>query len=80
MLKFCPEKTSLICFGDLHIPVLTLDGKTVKETSDIKYLGIIFDRTLSFQLHIDTKIKKAKALLFKLNSIVTSSFGPLQGS
>jgi ribonuclease HI len=80
-LAFCPDKTSYIIFSTQEYtgpkPVLRLGDKTISESDKIKYLGIWFDSALNFEYHISDKINKAKTLLTRLNSIVSSRYGPI---
>lgn len=80
-LTICPDKSKAIVFSSsLYLgrrPRLLLNGKCLPVVSEIKYLGVIFDSTLSFHSHIVDKIDKGKKLLAILNSIVSSKFGPV---
>ena len=41
-------------------PHLTFNGTVIKKVNEQKHLGLILDSSLSFEKHLDDKIKKAK--------------------
>ena len=54
------DKCHLMIFGGKSNEVSVKIGEAdVKESKEEKLLGIIFDQTLSFKLHINTLCKKA---------------------
>ena len=63
-------KTELIYFRKLNKPIpnvkIKLNGITLKESSEVKYVGITFDEHLTFNSHIkimNAKLKRANNLL-----------------
>ena len=65
--KFSKSKTVCLHFCNLrkahNDPVLTLDGTPVPVVEENNFLGVVFDRKLSFILHIkQLKAKCQKAL------------------
>ena len=60
----------------LHLPNINIGSATIEETNNIKFLGIIFDKHLTFKHHVDViarKISKSVGILFKL-----SKYPPLE--
>jgi hypothetical protein len=56
-IKINEDKTQVIYFSYRHGPVgihLTLKGWNIPFVTDIKYLGVIFDRTFSWKYYIDS--------------------------
>ena len=54
----------------LHSPNIKIGSATIEETNNIKFLGIIFDKHLTFKHHVDVrarKIFKSVGILFKLS-------------
>ena len=52
-------------------------GDTLLEYSDsMKYLGCYFDRALTWQMHVQQKIMKAKRLIMKVRDAIGSIWGP----
>ena len=42
------------------MPAVTLDGAVVEPTSHLRYLGIHFDRMLTYRKHVETTALKCK--------------------
>ena len=56
----------------LHLTDIKIEIATIEETNNIKFLGIIFDKHLTFKCHVDViarKISKSVGILFKLSKI-----------
>ena len=54
----------------LHLTDIKIESATIEETNNIKFLGIIFDKHLTFKHHVDVKarkISKSVGILFKLS-------------
>ena len=54
----------------LHFTNVKIGSATVQETNNIKFLGIIFDKHLTFKHHVDVlarKISESVGILFKLS-------------
>ena len=73
--KFSNIKTVCMHFCLLHSvqvePKLTLNGEPIKVVEEIKFLGLIFDATLSFMLyikHLKTQCVKTEDILRVLSS------------
>ena len=69
--KFSPEKTKAIRFCRLRraeeIPTLFLNDSILPYEDSVKYLGITFDRKLTFDLHINEVVCTVKLRLNTLN-------------
>ena len=80
-LKFGAAKTVVVLFHNSKRnykkpPKITIDGVDIAFSDAAKYLGIEIDSTLSFKLHIENKVKKAKRLLFLLKNAIGKIHGP----
>ena len=54
----------------LHLTNIKIESATIEDTNNIKFLGIIFDKHLTFKNHIDViplKISKSVGILLKLS-------------
>ena len=54
----------------LHLANIKIGSATTEEINNIKFLGIIFDKHLTFKNHVDVmarKIFKSIGILFKLS-------------
>ena len=51
-------------------PKIELDGHKLKEVTSTKFLGVIIDNKLSWQVHIDALHKKLKSVTGTLNNIM----------
>lgn len=65
------QKTVTILFGQYqtHNTYINIKGYQITESNQAKYLGVYFDRMLSFKPHITsfaTKTNKIRALLYPL--------------
>ena len=71
-MKLNASKTQLIVFGSrpnlrLLPPVtVTIDDTLIRESPTAKNLGVIFDRHLSFDSHIDYVVRKCSGILLSL--------------
>ena len=67
------DNTKYIIFSyrkQLHLTNIKIGFATIEETNNIKFLGIIFDKHLTFKHHVDViarKISKSVGILFKLS-------------
>ena len=60
----------LSCRKLLHLTNIKIGSATIEETNDIKFIGIVFDKHLTFKHHVDViarKISKSVGILFKLS-------------
>ena len=77
-LSFNADKTKAMVFTTRYKyekPVLTINGKAIEYVDSFKYLGIIFDKRLSWTEHIKTQAKKAKAALMVSKRMVGKHWG-----
>ena len=67
------DKTKYMIFSyrkQLHLTNIKIGSETIEETNNVKFLGIIFDKHLTFKNHADViarKISKSVGILFKLS-------------
>ena len=67
------DKTKYMIFSYrklLHLTNIKIGSATIEDTNNIKFLGIIFDKHLTFRHHVDViarKISKYVGILFKLS-------------
>ena len=59
-----------------HHPQLTFNGTVVEKENEQKHLGLILDSSLSFDKHLDEKMRKAKKIVGMLKHL--SNFLPLK--
>ena len=55
----------------LHLTNIKIGSATIEETNNIKFIGIIFDKHLTFKQHVDViarKISKSVGIVFKLSN------------
>ena len=58
----------------LHSTNIKIRPATIEETNNIKFVGIIFDKQLTFKDHVDVitqKIYKSVCILFKLSQYLS---------
>jgi len=78
-LRFGAAKTVSVIFSRRRFAEpkrLTVDGLEILYSNEVKYLGITLDYKLSFGKHVEGRLKKAKALLFKLRNGIGQLWGP----
>ena len=78
-LRFNPQKTVAVMFTRSHrtfTHLVRMDGELIPYSDTVVYLGVTLDRELKWMEHIQNKISKARGLLMKLASIVSSYWGP----
>ena len=79
-LTFSTEKSNVVLFTNEPnppcAPVLKMYGSVIPYVTSLKYLGIHFTSNLSWSLHIDLKLSKAKKLLNISRSAFGSFWGP----
>ena len=77
--KFSPEKTKAIRFCRLRrrevIPTLFLEGSILPYEEDIKYLGVVFDKKLTFTQHINEVACNVKLRLNILKVVSNFNWG-----
>ena len=75
-MKVNSQKTQMIVLGtpsmlrDLPPVSLSFNGTIVNESRAVKNLGLVVDRSLNFQTHIDTITRKCTGLLMHLVMLV----------
>ena len=73
-LEFNAQKTEVMLFQGPRLPKsvkkLSFQGVSIDFASQVKYLGIMLDPKLNFNIHITNRVAKAKALLFALKGAV----------
>ncbi len=77
-LSFAPAKTKIIAFSKKrHLPPiqLSLNGATLEQTSNIKFLGLIFDSTLTWRQHIQELQQKCTQRLNLLKTLNGTTWG-----
>ncbi len=79
-LSFSYEKSEAILFHrkqkEVNFKALKIHGHPISRPSTIKYLGITFDRKLSMNNHIESRITKCKQKLGMVRSAVGIRWGP----
>ena len=79
-LHFNPQKTVAMVFSrslksfDHH---LVINAREIQYSESARYLGIILDRKLWWNLHMKDKIKKGKAYLMKIANVAKEMWGPV---
>ena len=73
------DKTKYIIFSykkSIELPIIKIGDNCIQETHSTKFLGVIFDKHLKFNEHIQyisTKISKSIGILYKLNKFLPHS-------
>ena len=72
LLKISAEKTKVVYFSNKHKnpPPLTLDGTQLSYNKEVKFLGILFDKRMTWKPHI-TSIKERCAKDLRLLNIIS---------
>ena len=71
------DKTKYMIFSNrklLHLRNIKIGSATIEETNNIKFLGIIFDKHLTFKNHVGVvaqKISKSVGISFKLSKYLS---------
>ena len=74
-----PAKAQTLWFNldnraaDKPVAVVTFDGAVVERTSHLRYLGIHFDRMLTYRKHVKTRALKCKKGLSVLKAMAEKS-------
>jgi ribonuclease HI len=76
-IVFNPLKTQLTNFSRnrKRVADITLAGSVIEPHTDLKFLGITFDKKLSFKQHINLAIAKAKRLFHQVRRITSTEWG-----
>ena len=78
-LKFCPKKTSTVLFTRRKTPPLPkifMYGEEVPNEKTVKLLGVTLDSKMSWNTHIDNKIKQCKKALMQTLPIMRHTWSP----
>jgi hypothetical protein len=79
-LELSSEKSVCVHFTNkykpLKIPNIKVNGVVLPFSDQVKYLGVLFDKKLTFKNHIMEKIGRIKRLLMKLKASVGKYWGP----
>ena len=79
-LHFNPQKTVAMVFSRSQKEFnshLVINGREIPYSESARYLGVIVDRRLHWNLHMLDKIKKGKAFLMKISNVTREIWGPL---
>ena len=72
--RFNPEKSELIHFlgrkRKARRPPITLEGRVIKPTKSIRFLGVFLDKGLTYKAHLIALNTKIPILLSALKSII----------
>ena len=80
-LEFNASKTQVVMFTnkrtkDLSFDKVKINRIPIEYSNGASYLGVHLDSKLSFNKHIEDKIKKCKKHLFALKSLIGREWGP----
>ena len=82
-LTFCPKKSVTVLFSHRKLPQtmkkpppLFLNGKALPNVKTVKLLGLTLDAKLSFQAHIDQRIKACKIALMRIRPLLQKAWSP----
>lgn len=73
-----PNKAEVVLFTrkrKYEPPVVTYDGQPLALKSSVKYLGVIFDAGLTWDLHVKAALKKATASFWAVKRMCGSQWG-----
>jgi hypothetical protein len=74
-IKINEDKTRAIYFSHQRTPpesLLTLNGRNIPFVNGVKYLGLIFDKRITWRLNVERIEAKAFRTFIKLYSLFTS--------
>ena len=70
------DKTKVMCFGNDHITLnITMNGKVLEQVHFYKFVGVVVDEQLKFDLHTEYACGKAKSALNKVSILLKGRFG-----
>ena len=80
-IKLNPQKTKVIIFSRSMLARkaelnLKIYGETLKIYSQVKFLGIIFDSTLTFQPHFEDILERCNNRYYRLRLLANEKWGP----
>ena len=73
LLNKAKTKEMVINFTKVRPPDLCIDNNVIERVNSFRYLGVVFDETMTFKCHTDHVIKKANARLYMMRRY--ASFG-----
>ena len=78
-LHFNPQKTVAMVFSRSKKEFndhLVINARQIPFSDSVRYLGLILDRRLFWNLHMLDKLKKGKAFLMKISNVAREMWGP----
>ena len=81
LIEFSIEKTKAVHFSrkykqnERYKPILKMNNKPLEMVNDFKYLGIIFDKKLTWKTHLEACLGKTAPHLNKFRAICKKQFG-----
>ena len=78
-LHFNPQKTVAMVFSRSKKDFndhLVLNARQIPFSDSVRYLGLVLDRRLHWNLHMLEKIKKGKGFLMKISNVAKEMWGP----
>jgi hypothetical protein len=75
-IKINESKSSFVTFSlkPLNCPAVTINNITIPHSTEVKYLGLTFDRRLTWSLHFKDKCMKLNSRLHLLRPLICSNF------
>lgn len=77
-LRFSPEKTKFIMFSKRAVPpfpALVLAGQDIERVSETRFLGVVFDRALTWRDHIGYLRKSCDKVLVLMRALSSYNWG-----
>jgi hypothetical protein len=78
-LTLAVSKTEAVVFTNKYkydVPRIVLDGQVIQLKSEMKYLGIVVERSLLFKVHIEEAARKAEKMANALGRLMPNLGGP----
>lgn len=78
-LTLSVNKTEAVVFTNRYkydVPRIVLDGQVIQPKNEMKYLGIVVDRSLLFKVHIEEAARKAEKMANALGRLMPNLGGP----
>ena len=70
------DKTKVMCFGSDQVTLnIKMNGKMLEQVHFYKFVGVIVDEQLKFDLHTEYACGKAKSALNKVSILLKGRFG-----
>lgn len=78
-LQVNPDKTDVMIVTKRNkignFPEVTIQGRKLQIKESVKYLGVIIDKRLSWNLHIEKVINKARAVFYTIRRMFQTTWG-----